>query len=370
MSWDRIIGQHRVKQLLRRMFDNERIPHAMLFFGPDGVGKDATAITFARTLNCERGDWDPCGSCPACRGIADLRHPNLKLVFAMPAKADEHSALDKLTPDELEELNQQITEKAENPYHHIRMAKASGIKVSSVRDIRHAAGFRAGSGGRTVVVISEADRLNTSAANALLKTLEEPGGDLLLILTTSRKEALLPTIISRCQSIRFDPLSEEHIREGLLRERDLPRENIDAAAHLAAGSYAAALEMAREDGLISRDDVLQYVRDVVLNNPVKLYDRIQGILGRDDRQTLPRFLISVASWFRDVRALHEGAERLINTDLRDPLEKFAAHYPDADCSRAVDEIERVIALLPKNVHLATLMIVLSHRLRSCIIPPS
>ncbi|MDT8325495.1 MAG: AAA family ATPase, partial [Bacteroidota bacterium] len=302
--------------------------------------------------------------------IAALRHPSLKLIFALPSKDDEQSAVDKLTPDEVDEMNQQIAEKAENPYHRIRMSKASGIKVSSVRDIRREAAFRAGKGGRTVVLISEADRMNSSAANALLKTLEEPGGDLLLILTTSRKDALLPTIISRCQSVRFDPLGEADIRAGLLREAGLQRDQVDVAAQLAAGSYAAALEMAHEGGLISREEVLLYLRDVVLNNPVKLHARIQAILGREDRQTLSRFLISVASWFRDVRALQEGASRLINDDLRDPLEKFAAHYPDADCSRAVDGIEDVIALLQKNVHLATVMIVLSHRLRSCIIPPS
>jgi DNA polymerase-3 subunit delta' len=369
MSWERIIGQHRVKQLMRRMYESNRMPHAMLFHGPEGVGKDAVAIAIARTLNCEGGAWDPCGSCAACRGIAALRHPSLKLIFALPSKDDEHSAVDKLSADELDEMNQQISEKAENPYHRIRMSKASVIKVSSVRDIRKEASFRAGKGGRTVVLISEADRMNSSAANALLKTLEEPGGDLLLILTTARKDALLPTIVSRCQSIRFDPLSEDDIRDGLLRERDLQRDQVDAAAHLAAGSYAAAMEMAREGGLLSREEVLQYVRDVVLNNPVKLHARIQGILGKEDRQTLVRFLVSVASWFRDVRALHEGAPGLINSDLREPLEKFAAHYPEADCTRAVDEIEHVIALLQKNVHLATVMIVLSHRLRSCIVPP-
>jgi DNA polymerase-3 subunit delta' len=370
MSWERVIGQQRVKQLLRRMHENERMPHAMLFHGPDGVGKEAAAIELARTLNCERGQWDPCGTCTACRGIASLRHPSLKLIFAMPSKDEEKTAVDKLDAAELEEMNQQIAEKAENPYHHIRMSKASGIKVSSVRDIRRESAFRAGSGGRTVVLICEADLMNVSAANALLKTLEEPSGELLLLLTTSRKDALLPTIISRCQSIRFDPLTEVDIRDGLLRERDVERDQIEAASHLAAGSYAAALDMAREGGLISREEVLAYVRDVVLNNPIKLFDRIQDILGREDRQTLGRFLISVASWFRDVSALHEGAGHLINADLSDSLEKFAVHYPDADCSRAIDEIEEVIALLRKNVHLATVMIVLSHRLRRCIIPPA
>jgi DNA polymerase III gamma/tau subunit len=155
-----------------------------------------------------------------------------------------------------------------------------------------------------------------------------------------------------------------------MREQDLERENIDSAAHLSAGNYRLALEMARDGGLMSREDVLEYVRAVVLNNPNKLMERISEILAREDRQTLSRFLVAVASWFRDVLALHEGAERLMNSDLRDSLQRFAEHYPDARCSEAIDEIERSIAHIRKNVHLTNMMIVLSQRLRKCIVTPA
>ena len=122
--------------------------------------------------------------------------------------------------------------------------------------------------------------------------------------------------------------------------------------------------------MIPREEVLEYLRSVVLSNPVRLMQRIQTILDRESRQTLAYFLISVASWFRDVLALQEGAEQLINADLREPLAKFAEHYPDTRCSDAIDEIEHCIALIPKNVHLVTMMIVLSQRLRKCIVPPA
>ncbi|MBN1448971.1 MAG: DNA polymerase III subunit delta' [Bacteroidetes bacterium] len=370
MAWDRIIGQQRIKQLLQRMYSNNRIPHALLFHGPDGVGKEAVALEFARVLNCAAGEWDACGTCPSCRAMAKLQHPHLKLVFALPARGEDQddSAVDKLSSDEVEEINAQIAEKAANPYHRIVIPKASIIKISSIRDIRREASFRAGS-GRTVVVICEADRMNPQAANALLKTLEEPSGDLLLILTTSRRDALLPTILSRCQLLRFDMLSEDDILAGLQRLPDIDRDSIVAAAHLAAGNYRIAMEMVHEGGLLGREEVLEYVRAVVLNNPVRLMQRIQQILDQEDRQTLARFLVSVASWFRDVLALQEGADRLINSDFRDSIEKFAVHYPDARCSEAVSEIENSIALIPKNVHLVTMMIVLSQRLRRCIIEP-
>ncbi|MFZ1731120.1 MAG: DNA polymerase III subunit delta' [Bacteroidota bacterium] len=369
MSWDNVIGQQRIKGLLRSMFESGRIPHAMLFHGPAGVGKDAAALTFARALNCAEGKFEPCGSCPSCQAMESLRHQRLKLIFPMPSKADEDSAVDKLSEDELGEMNAQIDAKAENPYHHISMAKAAGIKISSVRDIRRESAFRSGTSGRTVVLISDADRMNSSAANALLKTLEEPSGDLLLILTSARKDTLLPTIISRCQLLRFDVLAEEQILTALKRLPDVPLEVAGAAAQLSGGSYGLALQMAREGGLIRREDVLTYLRAVVKYNPQNLMERIQAILALEEKETLIRFLVAVASWFRDVLAVQEGAgDRMLNTDFREPITKFAEHYPDADCSRALDEIERCVDLVQKNVHLVNMMIVLSQRLRRCITP--
>ncbi|MDX9759577.1 MAG: DNA polymerase III subunit [Bacteroidota bacterium] len=367
MSWDSVIGQQRVKQLLRTMFESGRIPHAMIFHGPEGTGKDAAALMFARALNCEAGGFEPCDRCETCRSMMTLRHPRLKLVFPMPSREDESTAVDKLSDDELEEMNAMIAMKAENPYHRMGMAKAAGIKISSVRDVRKEAAFRSGARGRTVILISEADRMNTSAANALLKTLEEPSGDLLLLLTTSRKDSLLPTIISRCQLLRFDLLRESEILDALLQQPDIDPEDARAAAPLAGGSFGLALQLAREGGLISREDVLTYLRAVVAYNPHKLMERIQTILGKEDRQAFIRFLVAVAGWFRDVLAVQSGAgDRLLSADLREPITKFAEHYPDADCSAAIDEIEYCIDLVGKNVHLANLMIVLSQRLRRCI----
>ncbi len=369
MSWDTVIGQQRVKNLLRSMFESGRIPHALLFHGPAGTGKDAAALMFARALNCSEGTFEPCGRCTSCQTMAALRHPRLKLIFPMPSKPDEDTAVDKLTAEELEEMNEQIDAKADNPYHHISMSKASGIKISSVRDIRREAAFRAGERGRTVVLISDADRMNSSAANALLKTLEEPSGDLQIILTTSRKDALLPTILSRCQLLRFDVLGDDVIAAALKRQPGISPDDAETAAQLAGGSYGLALQMVQEGGLVKREEVLAYLRAVVMYNPQKLMERIQAILGQDDRDAFIRFLVAVGGWFRDVLAVREGAgDRMINTDFREPITRFAEHYPDADCSRAIDEIEHCVDLVPKNVHLVNLMIVLSQRLRRCITP--
>ena len=369
MAWNSIIGQQRVQSVLRALVENSRLPHAMLFYGPDGTGKEAVAIELARTLNCDRGTWDACGVCPSCRKMQIMQHERLKLVFAMPSKDDENSAVDKLTPAEIEEMNAQIALKARDPYHHISMNKAGGIKISSIRDIRKESAMRASGQGRTVVVICEAERMNNSAANALLKTLEEPGGDLLLILTTSRRDALLPTIRSRCQQLRFDPIPEITIREALERDPDIPRENIGLAAHLANGSYSEAVQIASSDGLVKREDIVDYMRAVMTANPQRIMEEIQDRTASNDRQTVIRFLNAVSTWFRDILVLQAGAESQVrNVDLMVPLSRFNEHYPDVKCAEAIEIIEDVIELIQKNVHLVNVLVVLSLRLRHCIVP--
>ena len=369
MSWNSIIGQQRVKQLLRRILETNRLPHALLFYGPDGVGKEAVALELAKVLNCERGGWDACGECPTCMQMATLRHPRLKLIFGMPSKPEEKSAIDKFSETELAEFHALLDAKASNPYTKMIMGKAAGIKVSSIRDLRHDAIFRTDGIGRTVVIVCDADTMNPNAANALLKTLEEPTGDLLLILCTSSRERLLPTIVSRCQQIRFEPLRDEDIRAGLEALDEFDGKHIAAGVQYAAGSFREAVRAARDSGIIPRTEVLLFLREVVSYNPSRLIPKIQEYAARDDRRAVELFLRAVAEWFRDVDAVQAGeTARLRNAELRDPIEKFAGHYTQVHCADAVFAIENTIELLGRNVHLTTALIVLAQNLRRSIVP--
>ena len=369
MSWSSIIGQQRVSRLLRRLYETDRLPHALLFHGPPGVGKEAVAIELARVLNCESGRWEVCGMCQSCRRMHTLQHPHLKLIFALPSRDREkdESPLEKLSDAEIAEIQEQIEEKAANPYHHISLSKGSQIIIGSIRDLRHEAAFRSTGQGRTVIVICDAEKMNQSAANALLKTLEEPTGDVLLILCTSKKDALLPTIISRCQQVRFDMLSDEEIRHALERSQGVDPDAIPLAVQLSSGNYAQALELVESESLLKREQILAYLRSVVKDDPADLMNRFKDIIGKDDRKSVVLFLAAVESWFRDVLAVQTDNPELVrNVDLRDSLEKFANHYRKTDCAAAITHIENIVDLIQKNVHLVTALIVLSQRLRRCI----
>lgn len=214
MSWDNVIGQHRVKNLLKEILSSGRIPNALLLEGPDGVGKDAMAIELAKTLNCERSKTEPCNQCPSCRQANSLQHPNIHLVFPLPRGESEtkgNGPLDKLDEKTIKKIREEISLKAHDPYHRIALPKAQVIKISSIREVIREQSLSLYQHGCRVVIVMQAEELGTESANALLKVLEEPTPGTLFILTTSKRSALLPTIISRCQLLRFGLLSEQEI---------------------------------------------------------------------------------------------------------------------------------------------------------------
>ncbi len=368
MSWNSIVGQHRIQRILKTLWERDKLPHALLFFGPEGTGKEAVGIELARVLNCDRGGWDACGECPQCIQMQRLQHPRFKLVFTLPSKPEETTPIEKFTPDEMQEMNEQITLKAANPYHRLMMQKASEIKISSIRELRTLSGYRS-ERGRTVVLLCEADRLNASASNALLKTLEEPGNDMLFILATAKKDALLPTIVSRCQQLPFEALRDADIAQALAGHPDLDEGAIQAAVQIANGNYADALALARDAELFERSDVLEFTRAVMASDAAKLRDIIGRLTRKDNRRLVIHFLVALMSWFRDVMLLQEqGGDMIRNADFREPLTRFAAHYVQADCPAAIVVIEEIIEMIRKNVHLSLAFHVLAFRLKRCIQP--
>lgn len=209
--------QPRALSLLRRSLAAGRVPHALLFEGPEGVGKECAAQALAARLLCEApSDGDACGACRSCRLMASGNHPDYHLI---------HRGLHKQHPDK-----------------SIRAGKGLFLAVDVVRHFLIEPASSAPSlGRRRVFVVRDAERMNEGAQNALLKTLEEPPGAACLILVTSSAQRLLPTIRSRCQPIGFDPLPDAFVRQQLTQRTGLDDREASALAGLAQGRLGAAL---------------------------------------------------------------------------------------------------------------------------------
>lgn len=225
-----ILGQHKAVAYLQKLVCQDRTPGALLFCGVEGIGKRKTALEFAKALNCEdyfsRQNGQACGVCSSCVAIDKGTHPDVTLVdFLYQARLN---LKDNDDPEALEK----------------ELAKQQHLSVETIRSVTAKAQQKSARNGWKVLIIDQAQTLQSAAANALLKFIEEPPAKTVWILITSKQAAMLGTIRSRCQPLLFAPLSQAHV-EQLLKIHAPDIENPARAAQYSGGSVAGALQAAQ-----------------------------------------------------------------------------------------------------------------------------
>lgn len=286
-----MFGHERALKTLRAALGRGRVHHAYLFAGPEGVGKEMCARIFAQALNCERGDNDACGACGQCRKIAHGNHPDVLAV--MP---------------EAEAVSRRLLTKGD-----IEGTPSRDIRVEQIRTLRARLSLRPVEAKWRVVVLVAADRMNATAQNVLLKTLEEPPPRTTLILISAAPDALLSTIRSRCARVLFGPLAVEIVAREVAARTKLGAEDAALAARVAQGSLGGALSLDAKD-LAGRRALLTraaQVQDVA--------QAVQMADGFSEREAAEELVDALKLFWRDVAALASGAgpETQVWTDLAD-----------------------------------------------------
>lgn len=370
--WKNIIGQQQVTEKLRSIFLSGKTGHAYLFEGTDGVGKDATAIEFAKLLNCTQriNGNEACDKCDSCRKIATFRSEYFKIVVALPAsKTDESESdpVDKLAAADFDEYMEQLALKSENPYHRINISGANNIRINSIRDLVSKIYLSAPAGYTKVFLISEADKMRQEASNALLKILEEPPKNSLIILTTSKVNSLPQTIIGRCQRIHFEPLEESIIIDKLLAVGGFTEKQVKLAARLCFGSYSRAndlLQMGIED---LRNQALEFLVSLLKNDPAQVISICRNISAKNDKDKTRQFLFFLNIWVRDLLRVKasgdSSSDMLVNFDLAERLGKLNANFPDSDIFNIILELEEAEKLIGQNIQLTLILVNLSIKLK-------
>ncbi len=371
MAWNSIIGQHRVKAILQRAITEHKIPHGYCFWGMEGVGKDALALEFAKIVNCpnpRKTDTgiEACDNCKSCTQADKIEHPNIKFVFSLPAgksgDSRDDSPVFRLSDDQIKLIQEQLQLKSENPYHNITIANASQIRISSIRDVKKSVTMSAQQEGRRVVIISEADEMTTEAANAFLKTLEEPHDDITLILTTARHDSLPQTIVSRCQQIFCEALTDDDIAVALAERMNVSMDEARLISSFAQGSYARACEFLDEDMRRMRHDAVDLLRVALKKNiyRIDILSHLDKLTGEKDRSKVEMMLMLLLMWMRDCHAFSvaQADAPIINIDQRETIEKFTNAFLGADYGAAISAVEDAINHIRRNVQIQLTMLTL------------
>ena len=368
MAWESVAGQEHILQMLKRSIATDRIPQALLLTGSEGCGTLAIAVAFARVVNCETlrgkglGSIDPsdveaCGTCRACIQARTLQHPNITLITALPSgKAGVES---ELAPAALEELTELKLGLAEDPYVELQMTGATQIRISQIREIKRSLAMSSVQSGRRVVIINRVETMTTEAANAFLKTLEEPHDDVTLILTTSRPEQLLPTIVSRCQELMVPPLDDELVVQALVESGACEREEASLIAPFAEGSIVTAKAFLAEDVQADREEAVTLLRSALKGGGfrIALSSAVASVAEGRDRNRAIMILSLLAVWLRDARSLSMAGDNAViaNADQQDALERFVSRFGLADFDQVLDLIEAGVRDIRRNVTISTVL---------------
>ncbi|KPK38674.1 MAG: hypothetical protein AMJ78_09635 [Omnitrophica WOR_2 bacterium SM23_29] len=309
MSFKQIIGQRLAVELIRRAIEEKRLAHAYLFIGPDGVGKALLAKIFAQSLNCERGEADPCGECISCKKIENKNHPDVGWIY----------------PE----------------------GKSRKIRINSIRQVSQALSLKPYEGKAKVFIIDEADHMTEEAANCLLKTLEEPPKDSTLILLASNISRLYPTIISRCQKIPFYPLDEEMVKAELVRKYKIDEKRATYISRFSEGRLGKAAEALEEEALIKRDKVV----DEFILPKDSGYEDIW--LYEEPREKVNDTLNTLAIYFRDllVFVLSRDINLLVNFDKADEIIRRSKKYSVERLEEIIENIITTQDLIRSNANI-------------------
>ena len=309
MLFDLIKGQERPIGMLKDYLAQSQLVGGYLFSGPEGIGKKLTALTLAKALNCQEGVLKPCAGCPSCIKIEKKQHPDVHLI-----------------------------EQGEGD-----------IKIDDIRRLQHRINLMPYEARKKVFIIDNAHQLTAEAANALLKILEEPPGDSLIILISDKPSLLFKTILSRCKVVKFSPLERERLKTLFKEDFRLDNNTAHFLAYFSEGRLGCGLRLKESDTLREKNNIID---EFVFSSKPGFTS-----LPSQERQDIRRYMNILASWLRDIYLFKAGLPdtQAINFDRRQELLKHSRQLSLFELSRMTDALSQSLSYLERNINVKLIL---------------
>lgn len=313
MQLKSLIGQDHAIKILLNSLKGERVAHAYLFLGPQGVGKGTLARAFAQALFCYNpDDGDSCENCRTCQKVKHNNHPDV----------------------------------------HYLEPIGTALKIEQIRDLQKKAYYAPYEGNRKVFIIEQIETMTQEAANSFLRILEEPPGDTVFLLTASGSYGLLPTILSRCQSISLHKIPRQELGGVLQKVKGLEAREAGVMAALADGSIGRALALTEDPALIEERKALgQLMQNLRTEGPGAALSGAEA-WDRPKEEIIP-VLDILLLWFRDILIMKRLGEPglLVNQDMEEILNREKNLYTDKALGHILETIEETKRNISMNANI-------------------
>ena len=359
ISTDLLLNKKNWKCLIHS-WRGDKLPHALLFHGPAGSGKEGHALELAGLLNCTASENDePCGTCPSCKKTKSFQHGSVKLILPLPRgkiKSSNDPVIKAFSNSLLIDYLELLKEKEADPYYSIRVPGANTILINSIRDLKHDVSLSTINNEWRIILIFQAEKLcipSPEAAHALLKVLEEPPERTLFILVSSQPGAILDTIHSRCQSLYFPPISTQ-ILEKQLQETGADPVQAAVMARISCGNVGLSREL-MQNSTDLMEKLYMFLNACFNNDPAvweKCIDTTSRLKTKDISQMEQLFRCAVL-FFRDLfyYSATNSDDEIIYKNQMSKIDKLSKSHPEADWHSCIQHIENTQNYISRNGYL-------------------
>jgi len=351
VGFGEFLGNERIVSALRGMLRRERVPSALLFTGPRGIGKYTLARMFAQAANCERLKDDFCGDCNSCRRIELLANPVSLIKAGLTERGETADAAAVERAPLVLETHPDVWVLVPDPVRLRTPVARPMIRVGQLRAVQRAAYFKP-QGRRRVFILDGADTMRWSDADIFLKILEEPPESVTLILLAPTPDSLLPTIRSRCLQFHFAPVAAEQV-ESFLAEQGNGRKPHERklAAQLSGGSPGAAISLDIEESTRLRKSILHLLEHAVDGHSWADIFAATAQLAKQEQESFENILELIYSLLTDLLESSQGPRSSLprNPDLRREIEILGKKIDGQWILQATRGLDQLESRLRRNI---------------------